>query len=117
MDTLFADMSIKDLAITFIILWFIWCNLPWISSKRFTLLGRYFHKRDTLTMRIYEWLIRLPIIFLLGYMFDYQTIQKPHEAYDRWEFFALFITMTLVVSLPGFIYDYNRRYAVIKRHV
>jgi hypothetical protein len=84
-------MNLPLLALAFITCWVALLNSVFLYPK-FTLI-KYVYV---------EWAWRMVALLGLGIWLDELTKNKPHAAYEQWEFYASFMIASAVISLPGY---------------
>ncbi len=111
---LYNPDMLQNAILILIVIAIISANLPWFSERFFLLIEPPGGTGKRLWMCLLEWLVLL-VVFLLGALGLEQKLMG--ELYHQdWEFYAVIFCLFVVFALPGFIYRYDLRPHLDKRH-
>jgi hypothetical protein len=104
-------MVTKIIVVCFILAMFLAANVPWLSDRLFMLIKV---ERKTGGLRWLEWLLLYLLAGLLAAGLEYKVTGTKHA--QGWEFYVTTFCLFVVFALPGFIYHYDLKKILQKRH-
>lgn len=96
-------MSVLYYQLAFLVLAFVFANLPWLSQR--CLLILQCDSKPT-WMRFAEWTILYVLIGIIGWGLENRVMGT--VAPQDWEFYAVTLSVFAVFATPGFIYRHIR---------
>lgn len=88
-------------------------NLPWLNERIFVFISTADHHKK-LWMCLIEWFCYFIVWLILGFGVEKKIMGEISR--QGWEFYVITLCLFVVFALPGFIYRYDLRPHLEKRH-
>lgn len=87
-------------------------NLPWLSDRLFFVVRSA--KGKSAGFRLLEWLVLYLLVGVIGLGLERRLTGEIYH--QGWVFYVVTVSLFMVFALPGFIYHYDLRRVLRRRH-